>query len=170
MGTATSPCSPSVSHRPYAYCRRCKRRRGKRESSRRLIALLCEQPAQPLIPLFLAVHTHQAVPGSLTASPSDRGRGRVRVDDLGGIAHRMAHLLVFRGLDGTVKQLGSPLFPLSYLFWGWRYRPVASLSQVRRGQPTALLLCCSAGRFGCSSRLRGYCCGVVWHDVLGRKL
>lgn len=63
------------------------------------------------------------------------------MDDLGGIAHRMAHLLVFRGLDGTVKQLGSPLFPLSYLFWGCGTDP---LPPCRRCAEVNQLLCCSA--------------------------
>lgn len=64
-----------------------------------------------------------------------------RGDDLGGTAHRIAHL-TFRALDGLAAP---PLFPLSYLFWGCD----TSLSQVRRGQ----LLCCSASRLGCSSSL-----------------
>lgn len=42
--------------------------------------------AQPLMPLFLAVHIHRLC---LTASSSDHGRGHVRVDDLAGLPHRM---------------------------------------------------------------------------------
>lgn len=112
------------------------------------------------------MHIHQPVPDSLTASPSDRGRGRVRVDDLGGIAHRMA-LLVFRGLDGQAVG-SSPLFPFVLSFLGLAIQTRPSLSQVRRG-PTALLLCSFAGRLGCPSRLP-HCVDislrVVWHDVL----
>lgn len=71
---------------------------------------------------------------------------------------------IWRSGAWTVRQLAvpPPLFPLSYLFWGWRYRPVPHCRRCAEVQ----LLCSSAAlqaglvaRADCQA-LRGYHCGV----------
>lgn len=106
-----------VSRRPYAYCWRCKRRRGK--SSRRLIPLLREHSPSLSSPFSSQCTSTELC---LTASPSappiaggDVSEWTIWAGLLTGCPFRV---------PGPGRSSSFPPFPLVLSFLGLRYRPV----------------------------------------------